>query len=122
MTEITYTDGLLTVPYPPSGNRYYRKFRNHMVKSPAARQYTKDIATSCLEFGLEPLTGEVKLSIDLYRPQKSGDLDNFGKILRDALQGILYVNDKQIVEIHDRRFDDKAKPRAEIRVIQLSPK
>jgi Holliday junction resolvase RusA-like endonuclease len=32
----------------------------------------------------------------------------------DNLQGIAYVNDRQIVEIHARRFDDKANPRVEV--------
>lgn len=52
--------------------------------------------------------------MDFYRPAKRGDLDNRIKILLDALEGIAFENDSQIIEIHARRFDDKLNPRVSI--------
>lgn len=52
--------------------------------------------------------------IRVYRPQRRGDLDNTMKAILDSLSGLLYVDDKQVIEIHAKRFDDKKNPRVEI--------
>lgn len=53
---------------------------------------------------------DVVVYADWYRARRSGDLDNRMKVLWDALQGVAYDNDSQIVEIHARRYDDKRNP------------
>ena len=106
----------LTLPYPTSANRYWRNVRGRMVRSAEATAYKKHIGRLCMAAGIEPLTGNVRLVLDLYRPQRSGDLDNFLKVLGDALIGWAYIDDKQIIEIHARRFDDKDNPRVEVTV------
>ena len=65
---------------------------------------------------LSPIAGPVVVSMDYYRPRRTGDLDNNFKCLLDCLQGAAYLNDSQIVEIHARRFDDKLNPRVEVTV------
>lgn len=50
---------------------------------------------------------------------KSGDLDNRLKISQDALKGICFEDDRQIVELHAFRFDDKANPRIEIEIKEI---
>lgn len=67
--------------------------------------------------GVRPLTGPVALTLRVYRARKSGDLDNFQKILIDGLAGTFYKNDSQIVEIHAYLHDDKHSPRVEVEVI-----
>jgi Holliday junction resolvase RusA-like endonuclease len=52
----------------------------------------------------------------VYRPRKAGDLSNRIKVLEDALNGIAWIDDKQIVEIHARREDDASNPRVEVRI------
>ena len=52
--------------------------------------------------GREPLTGAVKLDVDFYRKRKPtsrnyGDWDNHGKAVSDALNGICYRDDEQII-------------------------
>lgn len=64
--------------------------------------------------GIKPFTGDVVVTIHVYRARKTGDLDNFQKLLLDALNGIAYNDDKQIVELHAYRRDDKNDPRVEI--------
>lgn len=114
----------LELPFPPSSNRYWRNFRGQTVKSTEASEYQtriKWIAKSKLGMDWRPLEGEVSLSIALYRPRRSGDLSNRIKILEDSLQGILYVNDSQVTELHAYRFEDKANPRAVV-VVAAMPK
>lgn len=110
---------ILTVPYPPSSNVYWRMYRGRMVTSDEARFYrqkVKWLAVKELPRPLKPLEGPVCLSLTVYRPQKRGDLSNRIKVLEDALQGVLYVNDSQVVELHGRLLDDKANPRVVVTV------
>lgn len=55
--------------------------------------------------GREPFTGAVKLTVDVYRHTlptslRYGDWDNHGKAVSDALNGICYIDDRQVVEGH----------------------
>jgi len=58
----------------------------------------------------------VAVTVRLYRPAKRGDIDNSLKVLLDALQGHVYNDDAQIVELHAYRYDDKRDPRVEVDV------
>lgn len=105
----------LTLPVPPSANDYWRAFRGRVVVSDVARRYKQGVKGRSLTTGRpEPLAGPVVVSLVVYRAAKRGDLDNFQKVLLDALKGVAFVDDSQVVEIHARREDDKANPRVEV--------
>jgi crossover junction endodeoxyribonuclease RusA len=106
----------LTLPYPPSANRYWRNYGGVTVLSAEARAYKGEAALLAKVAGTEEFTGPVVLIVDIYRPQRAGDLDNRLKLLLDALEVVAYRDDAQVVEIHARRFDDKKNPRVEIEV------
>ena len=108
----------VTLPYPISANRYWRNFRGMMVVSAEAKAYKTKAKLLALSAGMRPLDGEVVVKMDVYRPLKRGDLDNRIKVLLDALRGAAFVDDDQVIEIHARRFDDKANPRVEIEITQ----
>lgn len=105
----------MVLPYPPSTNRYWRTFRGRTVVSAEAKAYKKDVSLK----GCIPFPGPVALTVRLYRPQRSGDLDNRLKVLCDALNGHAWHDDKQVEEIHAYRFDDKTNPRVEVEVRAL---
>lgn len=106
----------LTLPPPISANRYWRNFRGRMVVSDEARAYKTAVGWIANSAGADMLTGDVCVMLDVYRGAKRGDLDNKIKVILDALQGVSYINDSQIVEIHARRFDDKGNPRVEVEI------
>ena len=59
--------------------------------------------------GAAPLTGEVKLNVDIYRKRNPltknfGDGDNHLKAVMDALTGICYVDDAQVSVGHFNKF------------------
>lgn len=118
--ELAQGEITLTLPYPPSANRYWRVYSNRVVVSGEATRYKKDAAQSAKTQGIDsPLTGDLSIAIQVYRPLKSGDLDNRLKVVLDSLQGVAYENDSQIVEIRAWRFDDKRNPRIEISINEI---
>lgn len=115
----------LTLPEPPSANRYWRVFKGRVVKSKAAREYAKAVKAAAKKvlgdgpedysawngsesyFGTSraPFTGPVIVTIHWCRAKKMGDLANREKVVCDAVQGLLYVDDKQICELHMYRHE-----------------
>lgn len=94
----------LELPYPVSANRYWRSYvpkgwtRAVVTLSPEAKAYRQTVGLMAREQGChQPTTKPVEMRLTLI--PKNGivmDLGNCEKILGDALQGIVYVNDKQI--------------------------
>ena len=111
----------LTLPYPPSVNRYWRNVRGIVVASREAKDYRMLARFRATQQGVgEPLMQPVTVTVHVYRPRKAGDLDNSLKALFDALIGIAYVDDKQVVEIHAYRHDDARNPRVEISITEVT--
>ena len=111
----------LTLPYPPSVNRWTRVVGGRPILSAEARQYKQDAGVLALAAGVIPWPGPIAVSITVYRPRKRGDLDGIFKLLIDALNGIAWVDDSQIVELHAFRRDDKHLPRAVVTVAAAGP-
>lgn len=109
----------LTLPYPPSTNRLYVRSRWGVALSDEAKAFKEIVAAELYNLQLEPLTGLLKVTIDAYRKADRGDLDNVLKITLDALNKRAWEDDKQIVEILARRWQDANNPRLEIRVEQV---
>lgn len=111
----------LTLPYPPSANRYWRTRRGGLpYLSEAAKDY-KAIVADMLR-GAAPSAAKVEVVIKIHRPAARGDLDNCLKILLDALKGLVFVDDDQVRHIDAWLGDeDKARPRAELMFRELGP-
>lgn len=107
----------VTLPMPPSANRYWRTSRDGRVYvSDEAKTYKSRVR---LDTAAEPLEGDLTITVKVYRAQKTGDLDNRLKVLFDALKGLAFSDDRQIAEIHAYRFEDKRDPRVEVEVSNL---
>lgn len=106
----------LTLPEPPSANRYWRHNRGRTHLSSEAIAYRQAVANAALRARVgKPLDGPVVLTVRWFRARRSGDLDNRLKQLGDALQGVLLQSDAQIAELHAFRDDtDRRNPRVEI--------
>lgn len=78
-----------------------------MVLSSEARAYKKQVIWAFDALGIIPTTKDVALTVILHpKLTKTGkasrtliDLDNALKVVFDALQGVLYVNDKQVKKL-----------------------
>ena len=111
----------LTLAYPISTNRYWKSFRNHMVVSPEAKAYKAHVCAVARSNGISaPTASPVALSLilrpvqpkDWHKRQQTDpngytvrclDIDNSLKVGVDALQGIAYINDNQVVDLHIKR-------------------
>ena len=66
----------------------------------------------------EPLEGDVTVNVIYYHKNKThGDIDAYLKMLLDAMEGVVYKNDKQINELHVFREFDKENPRTELQIL-----
>lgn len=82
----------------------------------------------------KPYTGQIRVQLKFYknppkstpnwqleymdlgyiRPNKSPDLDNYVKLVLDALNGILWEDDRYIIEMHSGKFYTTSEPKIEI--------
>jgi crossover junction endodeoxyribonuclease RusA len=99
----------LTLPYPPSCNRLWRVTSRGTYPTAEAAAFKAEAGWLAKAAGLKLMEGPIKLTVILHPKQpkryKPGepirclDLDNALKATIDALQGIAYLNDSQIVDI-----------------------
>lgn len=102
-------------------NSYFFRRRSvwipaHIAEYEAALKNTAAATMSAL--GLQPLSGPISITITYYLGSKRRkDLPNLPKTTCDALNGIVYKDDNQIVhQIMYKYLDDKH-PRVEIEVV-----
>ena len=98
----------MILPYPVSANRYWRIAQNRHYHSKEALAYRRDVALIALRGGYaKPYQGDVVVRLalcpELTRKGVASktrlDLDNCLKVALDALQGVAFSNDKQVVKL-----------------------
>jgi len=97
----------ITLPYPPSANRYLRHTARGTYRTAEADRYCSAVQQIASASAAVTHKGRVALLAKLHpKATKTGvasktrmDLDNCVKVACDALQGVLYDNDRQIERI-----------------------
>jgi Holliday junction resolvase RusA-like endonuclease len=93
-----------------------------LTLAPAYRR-AKEAAETLLiaQRRVAPATGPVSVTLWFHEPDaRRRDPSNLQKLIEDALSGIAYVDDSQIVEMHWRRAGiDRKRPRVEIEVCEV---
>lgn len=87
------------IPWPPSINHYYHRARRSTFLSQRAKAYRKEVwVCAAKAFALWNTSKVLTINIRLHAPKnvRVYDVDNFNKAILDALQGVVYKNDKQI--------------------------
>lgn len=97
----------LRLPEPPSANRIWRNGRGRTYLSQAAKDFKAAVYAAALTQGItRPLfSGPVILTMTWFRKRKAGDLSNRIKVVEDALNGVVWDDDKQVTELHVYRVD-----------------
>lgn len=118
----------LTVPGPPVGKARPRVTRTHTYTPKKTKVYEARVAGLLSEQcpGFVPLTGSLSMKLMIMcpvpksaskslkrcmlagkiRPTKKPDIDNIIKIIGDALNGVAYEDDKQIVDVIAHKYYD----------------
>ena len=92
----------LTLPWPPSVNRYWRTFQGRMIISAEGRSYRKAVAEQVLiQRGAKHYAGKLGVNIEAFRPDKRRrDLDN---LLKATLDGCTHAgvweDDSNVVDL-----------------------
>jgi Holliday junction resolvase RusA-like endonuclease len=66
-----------------------------------------------------PTLKEVEVCITYYRPSRRGDIDGPSKFVLDAMNGIVYADDAQVMLFIVRKDHDPKNPRTVITVSEL---
>lgn len=96
----------LHLPYPISANRYWRVYNNMVVRSREATEFKNTVTVVAARSNIKPTINNVTVALILHpKATLAGlaskcriDLDNAAKVILDALNGIAYMDDKQIIE------------------------
>lgn len=97
----------MLLPYPPSANRYIRRTARGCYRTAEADRYRATARALAISNGAVCLSGPVIVVATLLpKLTKKGaasktriDIDNCVKVACDALQGVCYKNDSQIVRL-----------------------
>ena len=115
----------IVVPGEPVTWKRARRGPGHSYTDPADAAHREKIRAYARNAGIrQPFVGRVRLdalfftALDPLDP-RVGDLDNYEKAVKDALQGIAFANDRQVCEGEKLKDQDAARPRTEIRVVSL---
>ena len=92
---------------------------SRLIKSQKALDYSEVFRMQCP--AITPLmSGDIRMHITIYYASRRPDLDE--SLILDLLQGLVYVNDRQVKERHTYWGLDPKNPRAEIIIEQLPKK
>jgi crossover junction endodeoxyribonuclease RusA len=86
---------VLSLPFPPSMNTYWRTFRGMTVLSKQGREFKAAVADYVVEYRV-PKLGDSKLRVSMVlfpRDKRKIDIDNRIKAVLDALQDAGVFND-----------------------------
>lgn len=100
----------LHLPEPPSVNRIWRVGRGRTYKVKAAVDYGLIVLAACRTAGIKTVVfpeGPVAYQLTWFRARKAGDLSNRLKVVEDALNGVVWTDDSQVVALTAYRKDAK---------------
>ena len=106
---------ILGNPVPKERPRVYGR---HAVTPSRTQEAENWIKFSARKEGFNPLSGLVRMELRFFRSNAvPADIDNLAKLVQDALNGIAYLDDRQIVYLAVTKAIDRDNPRTEIEVV-----
>jgi len=97
----------LSLPEPPSANRYWRRAGTHLHRSSEADAYIEEVKARVRLAGVRQIAGAVELRFVWYRRKRTGDLDNRVKVLQDALKHGAFADDGKVRRLVCEMSDDE---------------
>ena len=110
-----------TVPGNPVPKSRPRVVKGHTYTPMATKRAEQWIAMHARKARVLKTDGQVKLSVSFYRESAHAcDLDNLAKTVCDALNGIAWKDDRQIVWLAALKAIDRSNPRTEIEIEEVN--
>lgn len=114
---------VITLPYPPSVNHYWRRVGPRTLISREGRAFRKDVCALLGGGGPRkpPAGGRIALAMDAFPPdRRRRDLDNIQKPVLDALEHAgVYEDDSQVDLLLTRRREPVKGGSLEVRIDEL---
>ena len=116
----------LTIPIAPSSNKMWRYGKNGVFKTRECKDYQKHIGllakVEARKQGWTMTEGEkIVIYYTYYWPDnRNRDTGNQKKVINDGLEGVLYDNDRWVLE-RDMDFKiDRGNPRIELKIVKYA--
>jgi crossover junction endodeoxyribonuclease RusA len=96
------------------------KFRKYIT--PKGRDYKRRIEEKLSEMMMdkEIINGNIRVTLQFFfNNKRKNDIDNYAKPILDFMSDIVYVDDRQIIELNLKKFYDKENPRIVIKVEEV---
>ena len=111
-------------PVPQSRPRF--AFPHHVYYPKKVCDWKEQVAWQARQVmgNAQPMKGELLVCLKFYKKisptsKSYGDVDNLAKAVLDALNGICYADDSEIVSLWIEKFRDDENPRCEIFIVPL---
>src|SRR5690625_2757815 len=66
----------------------------------------------------KPVSSDVGISLDIYlKGGNQGDINNYFKSISDSLNKIIYIDDRQVKEMHARKLDCECESEERVEVV-----
>jgi Holliday junction resolvase RusA-like endonuclease len=91
---------------------------SRLIKSQKALTYAELFQQQVKDMAVTLIAGDVRVTMHIWYASRRPDLDE--SLILDLLQGVAYVNDRQVKEKHIYWGLDKENPRAEI-IVDVLP-
>jgi Holliday junction resolvase RusA-like endonuclease len=115
-----------TVPGDPVTWKRAKRGQGRSYTDPKDAAHREKIRAFARQAGIrQPLRGAVRLDVYVFTrfdplDRRSGDRDNHEKAIKDALTGIAFVDDIQVVDGRTRKARDEGDPRTEIEIAEIA--
>ena len=93
--------------------------RSHSFTPPKTKNYeatVRLVASSARPSGW-PTRARYEVTLRALRASARGDLDNICKAVKDACNGVAWVDDARVYKLDAEMFDGAERPRVEVRVV-----
>ncbi len=92
---------------------------SRVIKSAKALGYADAFQRQVSGFNIKPLEGDVRVTMHIWYASRRPDLDE--SLILDLLQGVAYLNDRQVKEKMIYWHLDPQEPRTSVLVEQINP-
>jgi len=103
---------------PPTDNHLYGQTGHRRFMYKQGRDWKEEVSLLARAQNPKLIEGDVRAEITFYL-KRERDIQGSLKVLFDALEGIIYNNDKQIVDFRVFKKFDKENPRVELIIKSL---